>query len=349
MDMPNLPGDLTTPPLTPPPTSEPMNGNRNNVSDSVHANSANFKTTTTTAAKHSNSGVGVAKDTFRKQLVEAASEELLKSSSPIHTPQRMEATPPALVVIETAQDGKMLPGREGHAPSHEHGKGVEDSREAMPPSLYSGAGDKGQGARDSLQSMQVTSAGSEVSNASSSEDEMEELELVLVEEDGEPLHSKDSGATGKASHSPSTDLQASMDSPRDSSVGVSSSHRGPPNQQSTKSTNTSSLGAPHRGRRPSPAPLLVNGRGKEPARNGHTPGNEHGKMLSPEHRTPSQDGGGGGGGGEGRNGRESSRIASAKQAAKVKQFFTTIQHHGNKLGCEVAEQVQELIHALMVS
>ena len=38
----------------------------------------------------------------------------------------------------------------------------------------------------------------------------------------------------------------------------------------------------------------------------------------------------------------------ARKVAKVKQFFTTLQHFGNKQSTEVAEQVQELIAALMV-
>lgn len=38
-----------------------------------------------------------------------------------------------------------------------------------------------------------------------------------------------------------------------------------------------------------------------------------------------------------------------KQVAKLKQFFTTLQGFGNKLGSEAAEQVQELITALVVS
>lgn len=38
----------------------------------------------------------------------------------------------------------------------------------------------------------------------------------------------------------------------------------------------------------------------------------------------------------------------AKQVAKLKQFFTTLQGFGNQLGSEAAEQVQELITALVV-
>ena len=42
-------------------------------------------------------------------------------------------------------------------------------------------------------------------------------------------------------------------------------------------------------------------------------------------------------------------IARVRKVAKVKQFFTTLQHFGNKRSTEVAEQVQELIAALVVS
>lgn len=45
---------------------------------------------------------------------------------------------------------------------------------------------------------------------------------------------------------------------------------------------------------------------------------------------------------------ESTEKSSSKQSAKVKQFFTTLQMFGNKISQEVAEQVQELIAALVV-
>lgn len=45
---------------------------------------------------------------------------------------------------------------------------------------------------------------------------------------------------------------------------------------------------------------------------------------------------------------DSSDKSSSKQSAKVKQFFTTLQMFGNKISQEVAEQVQELIAALVV-
>ena len=75
------------------------------------------------------------------------------------------------------------------------------------------------------------------------------------------------------------------------------------------------------------------------------------------------EGGGGEGGGAGGAGRERDRMGlpvsghngevsvsyRVRKVAKVKQFFTTLQHFGNKQSSEVAEQVQELIAALVVS
>ena len=47
--------------------------------------------------------------------------------------------------------------------------------------------------------------------------------------------------------------------------------------------------------------------------------------------------------------RDEKNKVYAHQAAKVKQVFTTIQDYANRMGRDVAEQVQELIHAVMVS
>ena len=75
--------------------------------------------------------------------------------------------------------------------------------------------------------------------------------------------------------------------------------------------------------------------------------------------TPSSSGAGGhnpnregGGGGGGESGKDRYSVVSdsfrVRQVAKVKQFFTTLQQFGNKNGSEVAEQVQELITAVVV-
>ena len=58
-----------------------------------------------------------------------------------------------------------------------------------------------------------------------------------------------------------------------------------------------------------------------------------------------------GGGGEAGKDRQSVVTDNfrVRQVAKVKQFFTTLQTFGNKNGSEVAEQVQELITAVVVS
>ena len=63
--------------------------------------------------------------------------------------------------------------------------------------------------------------------------------------------------------------------------------------------------------------------------------------------------GGGGAGGIGELGKDRQSVVTdnfrVRQVAKVKQFFTTLQQFGNKNGSEVAEQVQELITAVVVS
>ena len=47
--------------------------------------------------------------------------------------------------------------------------------------------------------------------------------------------------------------------------------------------------------------------------------------------------------------KDGTKAQHSKQSAKVKQFFTTLQMFGNKTSQEMADQVQELIAALVVS
>lgn len=335
-----LPGELTTPPLTPPrepppPTSEPINGNRNNVSDSVHANSANYKTTKQLDPE---AGADVATDVIRKHLTKA-SEEL--TNSQVHTPSpKMEKTPPALVVISdrkggTGEEVGSSPGK--CDPVMDKPEAFQDNREATPPESRSPyvsteyMSGTGKGEVGSLQSMQVTSAsvGSHGRDGfSSGEEEMEDVELVLVEDGEEGREgSRQKGNTAEGSKPIGGDDTGSRDARGGmrETVGVSRhiGHHRPPD-----------------------VAVVMNGR-KEQSQNGH--GSNGGKKSSPELESPSQ-------GSDGFHRRDKEEMGvvramhttNAKQAAKVKQFFNTIQQHGNKLGSEVAEQVQELIHALMV-
>lgn len=351
MDMSSLP---TTPPLTPPReqlqplppiTSDPINGNpingnRNNLSDSVHANSANFKTT-----KQLDAGASIPKDVLRKQLT----GELERTNSPVRIPpSRMEATPPALVVISdnnekrggVREDQEVTEASPRKKVEEQDKPEFQDGREATPPRThspyanaeYSSHREKGRREFGSLQSMQVTSAGGSGHGrepSSSEEEEMEDVELVLVEEEeeerGETPQQKDSMMGSKPAGSPV------VGGVREGFVGVSQ-HRVLHQHQP-------------------PNAVVMNG-SKEHTRNGHSTASDGqlGKIPSPEVENPSQ----GGDRFHRRNRGEGGvvrtvHMTNAKQAAKVKQFFTTIQQHGNKLGSEVAEQVQELIHAVMVS
>ena len=68
--------------------------------------------------------------------------------------------------------------------------------------------------------------------------------------------------------------------------------------------------------------------------------------------SPNKEGGGAGGGGSDPAKDRQAVVTDnfrVRQVAKVKQFFTTLQQFGNKNGSEVAEQVQELITAVVVS
>ena len=88
-----------------------------------------------------------------------------------------------------------------------------------------------------------------------------------------------------------------------------------------------------------------------------TPNNKHGSHSpvlvgltsrrggSPQSGSPSHQGGDNGS----RVQKDVSPSHRIRQVAKVKQFFSTLQQFGNKMGSEAAEQVQELISAVVVS
>ena len=72
--------------------------------------------------------------------------------------------------------------------------------------------------------------------------------------------------------------------------------------------------------------------------NRSTTGNSDGDRSSPRKDPPATN----------KSSDGSTAAQHSKQSAKIKQFFTTLQTFGNKTSQEVAEQVQELITALVV-
>jgi hypothetical protein len=300
-----------------------------------------------TTAKQLDSEVGVAKDPIRKQLTEA-SDELRRTNSPVRVPPpRMDATPPALVVITDSKEEEFseAPPRMISAEGkQDKSKVVQDSREATPPSNHSPStsaayhaspADKGRNEVGSLQSMQVTSAGGHGRDISSSEEEeLGEVEFVYVDDEG-----MEAGERERLQRMRKCVVKPPAEGVRNPNVGTSPEVGGGMGEVSS-----------HRNPVP-PNAVAVNG-SNEMIRNGHSSVNENSRSNKPSlelgspsrsverfHRRNK---------GEGEVVR-TVYMTNAKQAAKVKQFFTTLQQHANKLGSEVAEQVQELIHALMVS
>lgn len=346
--MASLSGDLATPPLTPPQSerdeapsprplmiSEPVNGNRNNVSDSAHANSASFMSTTGHVISN---GVPRKQSPLDEGVKIRASPVLTQTqsrASPVHAQSRLNVEPPALVVIGKGgrgeEDGeeRMAVSPSG-SPVEENGsiRGLDEAsnREASLSSKPY-ASDRG----GSLQSMVVTSVGDGVghedpeSGRGEEDDDDVDLDLVVVEDEEMPLQEPPKRVTPSNLSS-----QSQQTEPRSMSQHISRARDTEP---------VGSTGAEtHRG----PLPATVNGTSEHLIKN-HTPSSKSAGLKEASNR-----------GFHDRNRNDvelvrSAGVTNVKQAAKVKQFFTTIQQHGNKLGNEVAEQVQELIHALVVS
>ena len=379
----DVPGELTTPPLTPPRehpqmmvTSEAVNGNRNNVSDSAHASSAHFKST---------KPVGVASNdaVTRQQFDEGSPEE---DGHSVHVLTRMEAKPPALVVISDNANSKQAEGEREREREEEGGRGGReevtptgnrDHREEHPDAYrvtrevgsdqnaYISSGNIAENGccdASSLQSTTVTSAsnggggGGADDDAMNSDEDVEGMDLVLVEEGEEE---EEEEGRGREEQQRNRTIHTTSAHTNVKTVGLEEVHaHGDPHvsRRGSPSTRGSDAGSQkghhHHHNHHHHRPASINGREERP-RNGHTSTSSTSaqgkKYISAE--SPSQGGNDGfhmRNKGEGNGGRVVA-MTNAKQAAKVKQFFTTIQQHGNKLGSEVAEQVQELIHALMVS
>lgn len=379
-----FPGDLTTPPLTPPGpreegevTSEPVNGNRNNVSDSVHAKSVNLK-----ARKTHDLGLTGPNGVTRQRLAESPCERA-ENTNHMHAAAGSRAEvhvqPPALVIIgnggkeEGEVQREMAAGE--NTPEELERNVLHSNGEPVPsqyPNAYSssnhgggggGSSDGGGGGEHgSVQSMKVTSAGDGGESVSSEdEEEVEDIELVLVEDE--------EGAEEVRRRDHLSKRLLDSDFAKQSSDDVTGLARGMnQQQQQQQQQQQESAMARRNGSSTGKGANMVSHRQrhhqlesrKEVARNGHVPSaaihslhKNHTPLEYQVSRSTNNGfhGGGGGGGGGGRkeSGTGKSASVTSKQAAKVKQVFTTIQQHGNKLGSEVAEQVQELIHALVVS
>ena len=307
-------------------TSEPVNGNRNNVSDSALANSASFK-----ATKGVDMNVGVSNGILRKQ--DAGIQERLDASrNATNSSSNLDTEPPDLVIISDMDDDKeeeVMP--EPTEPDKQvsleqsQSNGEMTSNQKVYAHVISADAVDGRSPSNSLQSAAVTSAGKDA--ASSGEDEVEDVDLELIEEDTEPNSTDQAISSSHANSSNPTNSHpsASAVDAKDSSVKKTRLLGHPSHHQSAASPS------------------------KKHSRNGHTPSHVYAmerKSAMKDHRE--------GGGSQEHNRREvdsegTAPVTNVKQASKVKQFFTTIQQHANKLGSEVAEQVQELIHALMVS
>ena len=312
-----LPADIKTPPLAPSQvSSEPVNGNRNNLSDNARAYSANFKS----SLKALDVGWTIS-DKISVQHSQNASKDMkYNGGSPGHL-SRTDVVPPALVIIEDRKESQdnldpntneklsknIVSSLQNNGIDHQH---ISVNEEQNGP----------------LQSTKVTSANSrrKASDPASSEDEeVEEMDLVLVEDEEEPenltgsSYSRSTAAVRDAGSTVSNVSAGKMDGPLNKSADATINKVG---TRSVFSAAANSFNKEHRNNPSSGDGIGVTAQDNE----GFSEGN-------------------------GRKSQKAASVISVKQAAKVKQFFTTIQQCGNKMGSEVAEQVQELIHALMVS
>lgn len=356
-----LPVNLTTPPLTPPRehsvSEPPMNVNRNNVADSVHAKTTRFSATVREGAVIGN---GIAEDRY--------SEGHRLNGGPAFVPSHVNTEPPALVVMTdeepqedaveqqgveigeesqvtaVAEDGSQVPG-ENQAQEVPWTNSQREARGEAAPVKVGGS------------SQSLVASSTEEGHTSSEDEEIEEMDLVLVEEGEEEeegrskdkeaqLGKRSSGVTSMEAESSTLNYPQSTVSSENGRVAMTA--RTPTSTQEMNSHVTAAAeGASTGSRHPEMAHTTNNFVKTGLGEHERLRSNHHGSMTPPASSTSQNDGGRHGENGKKENGSLSDTVCS-RRAAKVKQFFSTIQQCANGLGRDVAEQVQELIHAVMV-
>ncbi len=352
IDSPNdtgLPVNLTTPPLTPPRENlsgeVPVNVNRNNVSDSVHVKATQFS-----ASVRQGAIIG-AKESERGKTYSEVSHSRVNGGSGFAASHAVDSEPPALVIVTNSEaeeeplvadqsnnmeEASMTESRQGAA-AWKNGRSVEDF---------------------SLGKSRAVEQDKAISDEDD-EEEVEDMELVLVEEDDQGMEEKSrhvvaAGIDKRAISGSVKSMEA------ESSTTGENGHMGPMGATHTGSVpstreRANSPGAVNSGMStvtscPDEVHTSVNFAKTVTSRNGVvSSASDDREAVLMRQSSPARNGGNRGGEDGKNNNVIVSDIACSKRAAKVKQFFSTIQQCANGLGRDVAEQVQELIHAVLVS
>ncbi len=378
--------ELTTPPHTPPhdqspmatttrsttTTTEPVNGNRNNLSDSALAS---FKDARNHQEIVSTSG-GI--------RVQKQQRDESKYSSRGYS--RVDSEPPALVIVDDSAESQNLQ-EPRETSSVNKSRGEQDSTEGSHRSSGTDSGpiqvQKGHVMTDRVSSHSTkmnSPVGQEGSgslvqkltpvdgqrdihqshhedNPSSSEsEEMEEMDLVLVEDESEiaemerQKNNSDEISRSAFRSNQSSDAIITTVPPRLASGGGAGGGAGGGGTSAgsnvTKKGNLiASKGHHHHQHSAQTQTDISRVNGEKEQMRKILPPTSQGRVVA-STTAASERSGRFASERKSKNGAAS--FVNVKQAAKVKQFFTTIQQHGNKISTEVAEQVQELIHALMV-
>ena len=371
--------DLTTPPLTPRDSnedpsllveaSEQMNGNRNNVSDSVHASSSNFKSTRKSPILMSTISNKVKE---QHHQVGKPMEEFKQNGSPACSTE-----PPALVIVEnfdediadpSSTEGR-LPNQHENSSDHARSNGLEMSKqEHSADSTVSPSREEGDLEQSSCTTTlrvvgKMQNSGEEGREGSDEFEDVEDMELILVEEEEEEEEKRRRETKSLQSSGTSREVLVESSATVSSSMQevVGNANKSVKVTESSRNESSNRGGGEGRG----VTIMKVNGRSAgqvvstaggdkressgERVKNGHSSHSVNEPAVEFRRSADSNNNGQSRESGKDSAKTPSSSVMNVKQAAKVKQFFTTIQQHGNKVGREVAEQVQELIHALMVS
>ena len=355
--------NLTTPPLTPPQDNTlnlpPMNGNRNNMADCAHPKAENFKT----ISKEIDSKVIPVSDQVA-QLPEASmhnGDHVFVSAS------HADMEPPALIIVEDDEgpEKQEEEKRKDCVSAEENQLQASVEQSAWKERNTVTSPEKGESGAVCSNGVETISTGREEYHTSSEEEEMEEIDLVLVEgaeeeeERGKAngTHLENHVMVGSVEAKGSTSNCFPQSTISSNNVGVIPNASKPALPISNREIDSSKTVRPSASVSPPQEAYAVNSYVFHSNNKGHF-------VKTPQANVPviSASGGGEAVAREvSQNGRDKfsrdgrrerskgSPLVCSHQAAKVKQVFTTMQQYANNMGRDVAEQVQELIHAVMVS
>lgn len=354
----SLPVYLTTPPLTPPRDKSlnepPTNGNRNNVADCAHPKKDNF---TTTSRPNDSKTVPLTNNVAR------FSEGSRQNGNPMYVASSYgDSEPPALIIVRGEGVGLRRSQEPEKGEKRECSAGDEDHFQESAWKHQRNAEKEETATVHSHHNAVASSTLQENCSISSSEDEeVEEMDLVLVEEEDEQ---EDSGKprteirSVEAESSTSTFPQSTITSDNAGNAAIAPTQASCTTNRENDLSKTERL--PAASRSPQVAHTTSNHVNSSNSGQDHHMRTTHvtipaismdvsgGNTKAVVRGEASQNGGDRFSGDVGKEKSKALSMVCIRQATKVKQVFTTIQETANRMGRDVAEQVQELIHAVMV-